>query len=119
MSDYNAVRTALEAGTDPGMLCTTCPWDRTCITPPSMTKAEVDAKIAEATAEDDKRAAAAAARGERAGLPTGALMTALVVGARDTSSQVCPVFALRLRTSGGRKIADTLRASMQEWDDQQ
>ena len=52
-------------------------------------------------------------------MPAGSLMTALVYGARDTQSQVCPVFALRLRSSGGRKIADSLRVAMQGWDDQQ
>ena len=119
MSDYQAVQKALAAGADPGMLCTTCPWDRTCISPPSMTKAEIDAEIAKASADDDKRAAAARLAGEPAPMPTGSLMTALVYGAKDTQSQVCPVFALRLRSSGGRKIADSLRVAMQGWDDQQ
>ena len=119
MSDYSTVRKALEEGADPGMLCTTCPWDRTCISPPSMTKAEIDAEMAKASAEDKERAVAARLKGAPEPMPTGSLMTALVYGDKDTSAQVCPVFALRLRSGGGRRIADSLRASMQEWDDQQ
>jgi hypothetical protein len=45
-------------------------------------------------------------------------MTALIYGGRDTSGQLCPVFALRLRSGDGRKIADQVRSAMQSWDDE-
>lgn len=118
MSDYSAVQKALGEGADPAMLCATCPWDRTCITPPTMTKAEVDARIAEASKTDDQRMAEAALAGKEPGMPVGSLLTALTLGGRDTMGQFCPVFALRLRSSGGREIADSLKSSMQRWDDQ-
>ena len=56
--------------------------------------------------------------GRDEGMPTGSLLTALMFAGKDTSAQVCPVFALRLRSSGGRKIADTFKGLMQGWDDQ-
>ena len=118
MADYTAVQKALESGAEPAMLCATCPWDRTCVTPPSMTRAEIDAKIAEATAEDDKRLREAQALGKDPGMPIGTLMSAVIFGGRDTSASVCPVFALRLRSSGGRQIADEIKARMTGWDDQ-
>lgn len=118
MTDYHAVQKALSEGADPAMLCATCPWDRNCLTPPTMTRAEIDAQIAKATAEDEQRLTKARAEGKEAGMPVGSLMTALVVGGRDTSAQICPVFAVRLKSSGGRRVADTLKATMQGWDDQ-
>ena len=59
-----------------------------------------------------------AAAGKPAGMPVTLLMTAVTLGGRDTAAQICPVFALRLRSSGGRQIADGLKDSMQKWDDQ-
>jgi hypothetical protein len=118
VTDYGPVQKALAEGADPAMLCATCPWDRTCLTPPTMTKAEVDAKIAEATDQEDKRLAEARASGKDGGFPVGAIMTALIFGGKEQSASICPVFALRLRSSGGRRIADDLKASMQGWDDQ-
>ena len=50
MTDYTAVQ--------PSMLCATCPWDRSCISPPTMTRAEIDAKMAAAAAQDDAKLAA-------------------------------------------------------------
>lgn len=117
MSDYEPVKKALSAGLDPAMLCQTCPWDRNCITPPAMTSAEIQAKLDEALAADDRKAAEARATGADPGMPVSSLLTAVTLGGRDTASQVCPVFALRLRSSGGRLIADSVRASMQQWDD--
>lgn len=118
MTDYTAVQKALESGAQPSMLCATCPWDRTCISPPTMTRAEVEARMAEASKADEQRHAEARAVGKDPGVPVGSLMTALTLGGRDTMGQFCPVFALRLRSSGGREIADSLKASMQGWDDQ-
>ncbi len=117
MSDYKAVSDALAAGSDPGMLCQTCPWDRNCITPPEMSRAEVEAKLAESMRDDDRRAAEARELGKAPPMPLGGLLTAVVMGGRDTSAQVCPVFALRLRSGAGRALADSVRSAMQKWDD--
>lgn len=117
MSDYEPVKKALSSGLDPAMLCQTCPWDRNCITPPTMTSGEVEKRLADAQAKDEEEMKAAQARGEQR-MPVASLVTALTFGARDTQAQVCPVFALRLRSGGGRRIADDIRASMQRWDDQ-
>lgn len=118
MTNYDAVQKALESGADPAMLCATCPWDRTCVAPPTMTRAEIDAKMAESQAQDEARMKAEQDAGKSPAMPVGALMTALVFAGKDTSASICPVFALRLRSSGGRQIADALKASMQGWDDQ-
>lgn len=116
--DYKAVQDALAAGADPAMLCGTCPWDRYCITPPTMTSSEIDARVKEATLQDEAKARQAQALGKDPGMPVGVLMTALVYAGRDTSGQLCPVFSLRLRSSKGREIADTLKGAMRDWDDQ-
>ena len=118
MSDYTAVKKALTDGAQPAMLCATCPWDRTCVSPPTMTSAEIDAQMAEAAKQDDQKLTEARATGQDPGLPAGTLMTALAYAGKDTSAQVCPVFALRLRSSGGRQIADAMKATMQGWDDE-
>lgn len=117
-ADYQPVQKALESGADPAMLCTTCPWDRPCITPPKMTSAEIEAQINDASTRDEEEARRLTAAGKTPGLPGQTLMTALIYAGKDTSASVCPVFALRLRSSAGRKIADSLRASMQGWDDE-
>jgi hypothetical protein len=83
------------------MLCATCPWDRNCFSPPSMTSAEIDRHVAEAARKDEQQAQEARMMGRPEVMPAGTLM-----------------FALRLRSSGGRKIADTFKGLMQEWDDE-
>ena len=118
MNDYGAVQEALKAGVEPAMLCATCPWDRNCISPPTMTSAEIDAKLAEAAAKDEASAAEARAAGHDPGMPQSMILTAIAVGGRDLMGQLCPVFALRLRSSGGRRIADSVRSAMQAWDDE-
>ena len=118
MSDYQPVSRALESGASPAMLCQTCPWDRTCLTPPQMSRTEIDEHIAKAMAEDDARTAGAKAAGQNPGMPIGGLLSTLVFAGKDTSASICPVFALRLRSFGGRQIADGLKASMQAWDDE-
>lgn len=118
MADYTAVEKALSEGADPALLCGTCPWDRYCITPPTMTKAEVDAKIAEATKKDEEQAREAQARGERGSMPMGTLLTAMTLGGRHMSATVCPVFALRLRSSAGQALAMQTKETMIGWDDQ-
>lgn len=117
-NDYETVRKALGGGVDPAMLCATCPWDRHCITPPAMTSSDVERQIAEAGQRDEQRAAELRASGADPGLPAQTLLTAMIVAGRDTSAEVCPVFALRLKSSGGRRIADQFRSMMQGWDDQ-
>jgi hypothetical protein len=113
MTDYKPVQDALASGAEPAMLCATCPWDRSCVTPPVMTRADIDSQIAEAAAAD-KRAMAEQGAGK---MPVGSLLTALMFGGRDTAAQVCPVFALRLKSGAGRGIADSVRSLMQGWDD--
>lgn len=117
-TDYKAVQKALSDGADPAMLCATCPWDRNCFSPPTMTAADVEQQIAEAGRKDEMEAAADRSEGRAPRLPAGTLLTALLFAGKDTSAQVCPVFGMRLRSSGGRKIADTFKALMQEWDDE-
>ena len=118
-NNFDAVNKALTDGADPAMLCATCPWDRNCITPPSMTRAQIDEHIKESEAKDKEASARALAEGKTPGMPVGLLMTTLMFSGRDTSASVCPVFALRLASSAGRQIVDGLKAGMQSWDDQQ
>jgi hypothetical protein len=116
-ADYRAVDDALNSGADPAMLCATCPWDRYCISPPTMSRAEVEKQIAEAERKDKEEAAARRAAGREAQMPVGMLLSALTIGGRDKTAPICPVLALRLRSSGGRQIVDRLKAGMQSWDD--
>jgi hypothetical protein len=95
-TDYQAVQKALGDGADPAMLCATCPWDRNCFSPPTMTSADVEQQIAEAAARDEREAAEARMSGRDAAMPVGTLMAAVIYGGKDTSAQVCPVFGLRL-----------------------
>lgn len=88
MADYTRVSEALKSGADPAVLCTTCPWDRFCITPPTMTSEEVRAHLDEASAKDKAEAEAAEARGEKPRMPVGTLVAALAIGGRDTQSQM-------------------------------
>lgn len=109
MSDYKPVKDALAAGTPPELVCAACPWDRLCITPPSMTSGDIAEQMAKAKAQDAKRA-----NDDSAGdnMPIGTLMTVMMLAGRDTAAQLCPVFALKLRGPEGREVADTLRLSM-------
>ena len=102
MTNYHTVEEELKRGTSPDVLCATCPWDRLCITPPEMTKQQIDKHITEAGEKDkaeDK-------------MPVGALLTTLMFAGRDKTAHVCPVFALRLRGPDGRQVADQVRALM-------
>lgn len=106
MSDYKQVEDELARGTAPALLCATCPWDRLCITPPSMSRQEIDRKIAEAEQKDKARDPLGTQ------MPAQMLMTAITLGGRDQMGTLCPVFALRLRGPDGREIADGVRALM-------
>lgn len=103
------VKKALADGAEPDMLCMTCPWDRFCITPPTMTRAEIDAQLAEAKRQDQERRAQPG--GDQ--FPVATLMAAVTIGDRDTMSAICPVLAMRLRLSDGRGIVDALKSTMQ------
>lgn len=104
MTDYSTVQKALTSGSDPAMLCMTCPWDRNCLTPPSMTAGEIDKLVQEASQNDP--------HGSKA------LLTVLTFAGKDTAAQVCPVLAVRLRSAGGRKIAESVKGLMQSWADE-
>ena len=101
MSNYRQVSEALDRGVEPEMICQTCPWDRLCINPPTMTRSEVRAKM---PPEDgptlDNKAF------------TKTLIELMVFAGKDTQAEVCPVLAVRLRTSDGKGIADTIRTLM-------
>lgn len=107
MTDYKPVKDALAAGTPPELVCAACPWDRLCITPPSMTSGDIERHLDEAKRKD---AEDREATGDK--MPMGTLMTALIFAGKDTAAQLCPVFALKLRGPEGRQVADTLRSSM-------
>lgn len=115
---YNAVKEALARGADPSMLCGTCPWDRNCLTPPSMTSSDIQKLQDEAEEQDKIQMAEARERGEKPGMPMGSLMTALVFAGKDQQATICPVFSARLRSSSGRVIADVLKNQMTNWDDE-
>lgn len=117
MSDYKRVSEALEAGTDPRLICATCPWDRFCINPPTMSRADVEREMDEAKAKDAEAAEKARSEGRDVGMPMGLLVTAMTLGGRDTQASVCPVFVARLQSSDGRLIVDGIRTQMREWDD--
>lgn len=106
---YSAVEQELAAGTPPEMLCATCPWDRLCVKPPAMSAAEVEAQIEKAKARDAERDPDGKA------MPVGMLMTTLVFAGKSNSGEMCPVFALRLRSPEGRQLADSVRSSMRQW----
>ena len=102
MSTYQSVTDALAAGADPHMLCETCPWDRNCINPPTMTASEVRRKV-EAKPENED--------GKTDNIIS-SLVNIMAFSGKDTSANICPVFAVRLRSSDGRALNDLVRATM-------
>ena len=118
MTDYRKVSEALAAGTSPAELCETCPWDRYCIVAPSMTAADVDAKIKEAEVKDKAREAKMTAAEKAKGggaMPITMLLNMVAYSGEDMKAYVCPVFALRLRSRHGRGIVDGLKDTMRGW----
>lgn len=105
MAGYDDVKKAMAAGTPPELICTTCPWDRLCVQPPTMTSAEVEQKIAAAEEKDKAR--------DPNALPAGMLMTVMALAGRDSAGALCPVFSMRLRSD--RSVADTIRTAMQQY----
>lgn len=117
MNDFKRVAEALQQGADPEMLCSTCPWDRHCITPPSMTSEDIEREQAKMKRQDEETAAKMRAEGKDGGMPMGSLLGALMYAGKDTQAGVCPVFSARLRSSEGRMLADLLKKTMVGWDD--
>ena len=117
MTGYEQVAAELAKGTEPAMLCATCPWDRNCLKPPSMSTAEVSKVIDEAASQDEARMLAARASGQSVPMPAVTIMTAAVYGGRDTALEACPVLAIRLRSADGRKAAEAVKSLMQSWEE--
>ena len=115
MNDYRAVSDALVKGASPAMLCATCPWDRYCISPPQMTRDEVQSRMKEAEAKDLVKEKAG--EGKSSGVPINTILNLVTFASKDLEAMVCPVFALRLRGSDGRSIVDGLKANMKLWND--
>jgi hypothetical protein len=107
---YDQVKKSMQAGTPLELICAACPWDRLCITPPTMSAADIDAAITEAEQKDKAKADAG-----QTGMPVQMLLTAIVFGGKDMTGQLCPVFAARLRSPDGRGVADTIRTAMQRF----
>jgi hypothetical protein len=80
LQDYEPVTKALAEGADPAMLCATCPWDRNCVNPPSMTAGEVKRQMEEASARDQATMTAARLSGQDVPLPAATLIMAAVPG---------------------------------------
>lgn len=106
MSDYTRVHEELAKGTTPELLCATCPWDRLCVTPPAVSRQEIDRHLADAEQKDRVRDP------HGVGLPVHTIMTAVAYGGRDQMGALCPVFALRLHSPDGRELADGVRTLM-------
>jgi len=119
MGSYIQVSDALSRGVEPALLCSACPWDRYCITPPEMTRAEVDAKIEGSNRQAEAQMDKARAEGKEGGMGAiiDALMTSVIYGGKDTQATACPVFVARMRSSNGRVIVDRIKELMQAWDD--
>ena len=103
------IREALKTGADPHMICATCPWDRTCIKPPAMTTGDVEEALNPDTIRGET--------GEGEGFLFAAMVKAMTFVGRDTAAPVCPVLVDRLRSSDGKRIADSLRELMTSWVD--
>jgi hypothetical protein len=108
---HEQAKAELERGTPAEVICATCPWDRLCVEPPKMSPADIERQVQKAEAEDRRRDPA-----ER-GMPMGTLLTTMLYAGKDRQGAMCPVFASRLRSPGGRKIADGLREQMQAWSE--
>jgi hypothetical protein len=110
MTNTNAIKDALKQGTEARLICMTCPWDRLCLTPPSMTAGDIDREIKTATTK------ATESNEKNDGLMA-SIFSTLIFAGKDTTGELCPVFVNRLHSSDGRKVADTLREMMQGWAD--
>lgn len=109
MSDYDRVEMSLKSGADPALLCATCPWDRQCVKAPELTQEDIDRKVKEAGDKDIARS-----KDQKDSFPFGTLITSMMYAGRARTGEICPVLALMLRSSDGRRVSDGLRALMQE-----
>ena len=108
MNNPDAVKNALKDGTDPRMICMTCPWDRLCLTPPQMSAADVEQNIEKAKFDKDGQ--------EKEDAMFSMIMSTMLFAGKDLQANLCPILTNRLHSSDGRKIADTIRTMMQEWE---
>lgn len=115
MSNYQQVQDALSQGVSPADLCRTCPWDRLCISPPEMTRDQIEREQAKQCKESEAQMKEDPKGGM--GAVVGTLLTSILYAGKDTAAQVCPVLVVRMRSSEGRAIADSVRAQMKAWDD--
>ena len=84
--------------------CSTCQWNQNCIEPPSMTEAEVKAKMDEASPSPDNP------EGVEKSMVSG-LMSAMFFGGKDKETHVCLTFANALRS--GPELTQQIKAIMQ------
>lgn len=84
--------------------CSTCTWNKFCITPPVMTKAEVDATL--------KKDLDKAKDKEGDGGLLGAMLGGMLLAGKDTECHVCPVFAAKLRETAelSTKIKELMKS---------
>jgi hypothetical protein len=108
MINTQSIKEALKDGAEASMICMTCPWDRLCLTPPTMTKADIENTLEQM-----------AKKSEESGGDSfqSMLMGTLIFAGKDDAATLCPILTNRFQTSDGRKIADALRKMMQEWED--
>lgn len=112
---YVQVGEALASGADPALICATCPWDRNCLNPPAMSPGDVQKRMKET---EDKLSGPDMRDSHNANRAlASALLSAVVFAGKDTALQACPVLCARLKSSGGRQLADMVRKAMQSWDD--
>jgi hypothetical protein len=78
-----------------------------------MTQAELEAKMDEASRQDEEQARTAELEGKRVGLPVRLLLTAATMTPHVTKAEMCPVLALGLRLPEGQQIAGVLKQYMQ------
>ncbi len=86
--------------------CPTCPWNKNCIEPPTMTKEEVDAKVKEARPTPEMSGE------QKEGVILSGMLSVMFFGGKDTESQVCPIFANVLRDSP--ELSQKIKALMQK-----
>ena len=102
---HEAAKKEIAAGTPLEVICATCPWDRLCVHPPTMTTQQVDQRIEQTASVVDGRSDR-----ERA---AALIVAASVFGGKDMVGAVCPVLALRLRDD--RQVSDGIRGMMRAY----
>ena len=114
MADYSQVTKALEAGVSPSDICSTCPWDRFCIVPPEMTKDDIHQRI---NGPEDEIADGEADANKAVNQIMKTVFNTILFSGKDTQAQVCPVLVVRMKSSDGKRIADSMKDQMKSWDD--